>query len=568
MAIKQVKDIFGGNKALATVAAGAVNAAKNTAQKSATTNYKYGSTGSGVKELQKKLIAAGYDVGKSGADGVYGNATANAVKQYQKDHGLTVDGIAGKNTLGSLNSVSGTSTSGTLGASVKANKALELMASGVVNSGVTAAGGTPDYTASGSGSQETTTGGAKTVTPTTTASATTTATPAQTQSEQTNETASGFTYEDFTYEDFAASDIVNQAYALLQQQQANKPGSYSPVWQDEADAYLSQYQNRDDFSYDVNSDALYQQYKDNYIQQGQLAMMDAMGQAAAMTGGYGNSYAQTVGQQTYNQYLSQLNDIVPELYQMAHDRYTQEGQELLDMYDLYMNREALEYSKYQDNLDNWYQETDRLTDNYNTLYDREYNEYLDEKSTAYNDYVTGREEAYNDYWNNINMDYQKERDAVADAQWEKTYNQSLRTYTDDDDDDDDGDNYDNGSVSPANIKAMQASLGVDADGMWGEKSMAAAGGLSADDAYKQWIMGNLPGAQSVSDAKIKKFQSTIQPESMHDAVARSMYGPYTAYVAYMLEKDTTLSDAEKDYLISLYGITSSDRKYLTDKGLI
>lgn len=557
MATKQVKDIFGGNKTLATMAAGTVNAARDTAQKAANTTYKYGSTGSGVKELQNKLTAAGYDVG--GADGIYGNKTAAAVKQYQKDHGLTVDGVAGKNTLSSLNS----------GISSDAAKALKTVAAGSVNGAITAAGGTPDYTkvtegaaqkkTTGTEKAKTATGGAKTADPVAPA-----AEPATVGEPPVAETPATGTGSGFTHPDFVASDIVNQAWDVLNQHQANKPGDYSPVWQDEADAYLNQYQNRDPFSYDFNSDALYQQYKDNYIQQGQMAMMDTMGQAAAMTGGYGNSYAQTAGQQAYNLYLNQLNDVMPELYQMAHDRYTQEGQNMLDMYDLYMNKENYEYSKYQDVLNNWYQEDSRLQSNYDSLYNREWNEY-----------ITDREEKYNDYWNNTNMEYQKERDKVADEQWEKTYNKSVSSYTggytggnDDDDDDNAGDNYDNGSVSTANIKAMQAALGVDADGMWGEKSQKAAGGLSADEAYNQFKMGKLAGAQRVSDASIKKFQSTIQPEKLHDAVARNMYGPYTSYVAYMLEKDTTLTDAEKDYLISYYGITSSDRQYLIDKGLI
>ena len=313
------------------------------------------------------------------------------------------------------------------------------------------------------------------------------------------------------------SAAVDQAYALLQQQQTNNLSK----WQDAADAYLSRYENRDPFVYNMNADALYNQYKDMYVNQGQLASMDVMGQAAALTGGYGNSYAQSVGHQAYNQYLGQLNTIVPELYQQAYDRYAQEGQNLLNMYDIYTNRENQEYAR---------------------------------------------------DWEKQMFEYQKERDKVADEQWEKTYNKSVRTYTggnpDDDDPDDDDDNYDNGKVSTANIKAMQAALGVDADGMWGEKSQKAAGGLSADEAYKQFTMGKLSGAQRVSDGMIKKFQSTIQPEKLHDAVARDMYGPYTSYVAYMLEKDTTLTDAEKDYLISYYGITSSDRQYLIDKGLI
>lgn len=111
--------------------------------------------------------------------------------------------------------------------------------------------------------------------------------------------------------------------------------------------YLDEYKNRDPFEYNIDSDALYQQYKDNYIQQAQLARDDTMGKAAALTGGYGNSYAQTVGQQTYNQYLNQLNAVTPELYSMAYNRYQQEGNDLLNMYSLYKEREDQAYTRDQ-----------------------------------------------------------------------------------------------------------------------------------------------------------------------------------------------------------------------------
>ena len=79
--------------------------------------------------------------------------------------------------------------------------------------------------------------------------------------------------------------------------------------------------SRDPFSYNYAEDPLYQQYRDSYTRQGRLAMADTMGQASALTGGYGNSYAATAGQQTYNGYMQRLNDVIPELYQLAYDRY-------------------------------------------------------------------------------------------------------------------------------------------------------------------------------------------------------------------------------------------------------
>lgn len=65
-----------------------------------TTPLKPGDTGTEVVQLQKALTAAGYSPGK--ADGAYGNATTNAVKQFQSAHGLTADGIAGSKTLAAL----------------------------------------------------------------------------------------------------------------------------------------------------------------------------------------------------------------------------------------------------------------------------------------------------------------------------------------------------------------------------------------------------------------------------------------------------------------------------------
>ncbi|MDD7006048.1 MAG: peptidoglycan-binding protein [Lactobacillus johnsonii] len=57
-----------------------------------------GSTGPEVKSLQKKLLQIGYYLGSYGADGDYGSGTEAAVRAFQKDHGLTIDGIVGTAT--------------------------------------------------------------------------------------------------------------------------------------------------------------------------------------------------------------------------------------------------------------------------------------------------------------------------------------------------------------------------------------------------------------------------------------------------------------------------------------
>lgn len=63
-----------------------------------------GSKGEYVTLLQTKLIQLGYDLSPYGADGSYGNKTMEAVKQFQRDHNLTADGICGKNTWTAIDS--------------------------------------------------------------------------------------------------------------------------------------------------------------------------------------------------------------------------------------------------------------------------------------------------------------------------------------------------------------------------------------------------------------------------------------------------------------------------------
>ena len=61
-----------------------------------------GSKGDVVRELQTMLLKLGYDLGSCGIDGDFGKATEAAVRSFQSDHRLAVDGVAGKNTWAEL----------------------------------------------------------------------------------------------------------------------------------------------------------------------------------------------------------------------------------------------------------------------------------------------------------------------------------------------------------------------------------------------------------------------------------------------------------------------------------
>ena len=223
----------------------------------------------------------------------------------------------------------------------------------------------------------------------------------------------------FSYGDYKPSDTVAQAQALLQQQMAQKPGQYQSTWEGQLNDTIQQILNRDKFTYDVNRDALYQQYADQYARQGKLASMDTMGQAAALTGGYGSSYGQSVGQQAYQAYLQQLNEVVPELYGRALDQYNQEGQALYDQAALMAQMEDKDYGRYMDSMNAWLTERDYLAGRFDTERDYDYGKWADGRDFSYGQFIDDR-----------NMGYQQERDQVADQQWQKEYDFALQQYAD------------------------------------------------------------------------------------------------------------------------------------------
>ena len=144
---------------------------------------------------------------------------------------------------------------------------------------------------------------------------------------------------------------------------------------DPADAELEElYQalmGRRSFSYHAAEDPMYRSAADRYVQNGRLAMRDTMGSAAALTGGYGSSYAQSAGQQQYGLYLQKLGAMMPELYRTALERYQAEGQELKDRLGAATGLADREYGRKKDRFTQAAalekQDYDRMTKSYENL---------------------------------------------------------------------------------------------------------------------------------------------------------------------------------------------------------
>ena len=148
----------------------------------------------------------------------------------------------------------------------------------------------------------------------------------------------------------------------------------APVYRDEArqkqSSLYEQIAAQGPFRYDPSADPLYGLTRDRYVQQGRMAMKDSMGQAAALTGGYGSSYGQAVGQQQYDASLQGLAELIPELYQTAYERYQDQGEALQKQYELLGRQADRDYDRYRDELGDWQQERAWQQDREDAAYDR------------------------------------------------------------------------------------------------------------------------------------------------------------------------------------------------------
>lgn len=230
---------------------------------------------------------------------------------------------------------------------------------------------------------------------------------------------------------YQASSVVKSAEAQKQAAE-NAVKNYGDFKYSNEDAYnnaMNAYLNRGAFTYDLNADALYQQYKNQYVNLGKMAMMDTMGQAAALTGGYGNSYASTAGNQAYQGYLQGLNDKIPDLYQLALNRYQAEGDQLLNNYNMLSQDRSTEYGEWGDRYNQLVADRGYYADAYDAAFNRDYGIWNDNRTydtdQYWNEYNTGyqaeRDTIADQQWQK-SFDYQKERDAIADSQWQQEYN--------------------------------------------------------------------------------------------------------------------------------------------------
>ena len=184
--------------------------------------------------------------------------------------------------------------------------------------------------------------------------------------------------------------------------QAAKP-TYTSDYANRIDDLISSLENRPAFSYDAESDPLYQQYRSQYRREGSRAVDDTLASAASMAGGM-NSYAVTAAQQAGDHYNSQLMELLPELSRLAYQMYQADYDEDVSNLKLLQSREAESYSRYQDALANWYGELEAAYQQYrDSVADSQWRESFDHNAA--------RDAAEAERWQQ-EFDYQQAQDAI------------------------------------------------------------------------------------------------------------------------------------------------------------
>lgn len=183
---------------------------------------------------------------------------------------------------------------------------------------------------------------------------------------------------DTVLDQIAGYQPAENPYKTQYQAALDKIGSFGDFSYGAAPTYQNQYQeqqkalldsiiNREGFSWSKDKDSLWPAYKKEYLREGERAAADALGQAAAASGGRPSTAAVTAATQAGDYYAAKMNDILPTLYQQAYDKYLNEYQMKLSDLGAVNAQEQTDYSKYLDQLGQ-----------YNTDRGFSYQKYLDD----------------------------------------------------------------------------------------------------------------------------------------------------------------------------------------------
>lgn len=195
-------------------------------------------------------------------------------------------------------------------------------------------------------------------------------------------------FENMQQEQLKAQVNVKNAASFLQQ----KRPEYQSPYGNQIGSLIKEILGMAPFDYDPESDMKYQQLRKLYAKEGNRAAEDTIGMIAGRTGGMMNSYAASAASQQQQIYAQKVTELLPELEQMAYERYMNELKMKQGNLDMLQGLENTAYNRYQDDVSSF--ERDRAFG---------YDVYQDER----------------------NYGYDVSRDSVRDSQWQLEHQRTL-----------------------------------------------------------------------------------------------------------------------------------------------
>ena len=336
-------------------------------------------------------------------------------------------------------------------------------------------------------------------------------------------------------------DKQNTLNKLFKELYGFDPFEYSR--KDEYNEAIDKILNREQFSYDLNSDALYQQYAEQYTNLGRLAMEDTIGQASALTGGYGNSYATTAGNQAYQAYLGQLNQIIPDLYQLALNKYAMEGEQLNDSLTALNNLYNIESGEYDREYEQILQKlTAANSDFYDSanLYSTEQSYINSLKQQNYENELGIYDRENSNYWNEKNQENQDFWNEISTV---------LNLYGIETD------------AIKYEIESLISTYGIESEEFWKNltyvldkhKTETEFGELSSED---EAIISDATSSSSSGSSSLSAIEQFEKEVEAGYSSSNFMGLPYIAYLQMKID-DSDLTKSEKQELYDKYGLNVS-----------
>jgi hypothetical protein len=210
---------------------------------------------------------------------------------------------------------------------------------------------------------------------------------------------------------YQQSAAITDAANALKTHTANKPGQYQSQYGDELKEMIQGALNRPAFHYDYSQDPYYMDMTQKYDEQGREAMENALEDTEGLSAGYGNSYGDKVGAQTYQRWLQNRDaSLFPKAQAQAYQEDAGDAAQDAANIGMLQSQDTREYGRHRDTVNDWRNDLNFLYTQLGDMSQQEYQRYLNDRDAWEKDRA---------YW--YNRIYNEQQLAL---EWEKLNAQS------------------------------------------------------------------------------------------------------------------------------------------------